>query len=153
MLDANFDGTVIYLFDTGDGTAGVVLNRPTAIPVTDVLPGLTAALAEPAVVFHGGPVQVEHGVVLGLADSEIHVLDVEAAADATCESARVFAGYAGWEAGQLKGEIDAGGWFVIDATSGDILTPDPGGLWRAVFARQPGAIRWYRNFPDDPRLN
>jgi len=152
-LDPNFDATVVYLFDTTAGAAGLILNRPTDIPVADVLPDLSNAAATPAVVFQGGPVMVEHGLVLGVSDTEISVLDTEAASEADPESLRVFAGYAGWETGQLEAEIDAGGWFTVANSPADVLTVDPGGLWRAVFARQPGPLNRYRTYPDDPRLN
>ncbi len=153
MLDPNFDATVVYLFDTTDGAAGLILNRPTDIPLSDVLPDLGEAAAAPAVVFHGGPVMVEHGLVLGATHTEITVLDTEAASGADPKSVRVFAGYAGWETGQLEAEIAAGGWFAVDNSPADVLTEDPGGLWRAVFARQPGPLNRYRTYPDDPRLN
>ena len=153
MLDPNFDATVVYLFDTTDGAAGLILNRPTDIPLSDVLPDLGEAAAAPAVVFHGGPVMVEHGLVLGATQTEITVLDTEAASGADPKSVRVFAGYAGWETGQLEAEIAAGGWFAVDNSPADVLTGDPGGLWRAVFARQSGPLNRYRTYPDDPRLN
>ena len=153
MLDPNFDATVVYVFDTTDGAAGLILNRPTDIPLSDVLPDLGEAAAAPAVVFHGGPVMVEHGLVLGATQTEITVLDTEAASGADPKSVRVFAGYAGWETGQLEAEIAAGGWFAVDNSPADVLTEDPGGLWRAVFARQSGPLNRYRTYPDDPRLN
>lgn len=153
MLDPNFDATVVYLFDTTDGTAGLVLNRPTDIPVAEVMPRLSGSAAEPAVVFHGGPIRIEQGLILGVVDSRVTVLDSEVAADAAPESLRVYAGYAGWETGQLEAEIATGGWFVLSGTAGDVLTSEPLGLWRAVFARQPGFIRRYRTYPDDPSLN
>ncbi|MCH7584158.1 MAG: YqgE/AlgH family protein [Acidobacteria bacterium] len=153
MLDPNFDATVVYVFDTTDGAAGLILNRPTDIPLSDVLPDLAEAAAAPEVVFHGGPVMVEHGLVLGATQTEITVLDTEAASGADPKSVRVFAGYAGWETGQLEAEIAAGGWFTVDNSPADVLTGDPGGLWRAVFARQSGPLNRYRTYPDDPRLN
>ena len=92
-------------------------------------------------------------MVLGVTHSEITVLDTDAASAADPESVRVFAGYAGWETGQLEAEIAAGGWFTVTNSPADVLTVDPGGLWRAVFARQPDALNRYRTYPDDPRLN
>ena len=151
MLDPNFDATVVYLYETSDGAAGVVINRPTDIPVRDVLPTLTDAAARPAVVFYGGPVGVEHALVIGVTDSAINLLDLEAAPEA--DAVRVFAGYAGWEQGQLELELAEGAWFVADGTAADLLTPEPAELWRSIFGRQSGLIRRYRNFPDDPRLN
>lgn len=153
MLDPNFEASVVYVFDSGDGAAGLVLNRPTDVVVHDVMPELTAAVAAPPVVFHGGPVAVEQGLVLGVTDGAISVLTIDEAAAAMPGSVRLFAGYAGWESQQLDGEIEAGGWFVFASIANDILTPNPLALWRAVFARQQGEIRRYRSYPDDPSLN
>jgi len=153
MFDPNFDATVVYLLDTEDGTAGLVLNRPTDIAVADVMPLLSGPVAEPAVVFQGGPVALEQGVILGAIGSTVTVIDAETAAEAGPGTIRVFAGYAGWETEQLENEISSGGWFVLAGTADDVLTPEPLGLWREVFARQPGEIHRYRHYPDNPRFN
>ena len=66
---------------------------------------------------------------------------------------RIFAGYAGWSAGQLEGEIEAGGWYVVDAEARDAFTPEPDGLWRSVLRRQRGNLALVATFPDDPTMN
>lgn len=153
MNDPSFDATVIFLFAADDGAAGVVLNRPTDIRVADVLPALCDVAADPSVVFHGGPIRIEEALVVGVTDSDIAVLEADVAAAAEMDSVRVFAGYAGWEPGQLETEIDEGAWVIAAATPDDVLTAEPAGLWRGVFARQDGGVRRYRHYPDDPRLN
>jgi putative transcriptional regulator len=66
---------------------------------------------------------------------------------------RVFAGYAGWGAGQLAGEIADGAWMVFAGHSTDVFA-DPGGdLWREVLRRQGGTVALLATYPDDPRLN
>ena len=41
LLDPNFERTVVLLLDVDDdGALGVVLNRPSPVPVQEVLPGL-----------------------------------------------------------------------------------------------------------------
>lgn len=66
---------------------------------------------------------------------------------------RVFGGYAGWSAGQLEGELAAGGWIVVGACGADVFCADPDRLWRRVLGRQPGPVRRYAGFADDPTLN
>ncbi len=66
---------------------------------------------------------------------------------------RIFAGYAGWEGGQLEGEILRGDWYVVDAEVRDAFTSDPDGLWRAVLRRQRDSLAFVANFPDDPSMN
>jgi putative transcriptional regulator len=63
---------------------------------------------------------------------------------------RMFAGYAGWSAGQLEGEIAAGAWWVVEAETGDAFTLDPGELWRRVLRRQPWPLAYVSWYPDDP---
>ena len=61
--------------------------------------------------------------------------------------------YAGWEGGQLEGEIRRGDWYVVDAEVRDTFTSDPDGLWRAVLRRQRDSLAFVANFPDDPSMN
>ena len=49
---------------------------------------------------------------------------------------RVFAGYAGWDGGQLAGEIARGDWFVVPALPDDVLAPPRYDLWGGVLRRQ-----------------
>lgn len=64
---------------------------------------------------------------------------------------RMFAGYAGWAAGQLEAEMEAGAWWVVDAEPGDAFTLDPDELWKQVLRRQKLPLKWVAWYPDDPR--
>jgi putative transcriptional regulator len=66
---------------------------------------------------------------------------------------RLFAGYAGWEAGQLEQELELGGWWILDARAADVFSADPERLWQAVLGRQPGMLAWFAYYPPDPALN
>lgn len=66
---------------------------------------------------------------------------------------RIFAGYAGWSAGQLEGEIADGSWYVVDAEPGDAFTDVPEDLWGDVLRRQGGDLALVATFPDDPAMN
>ncbi len=164
LLDPNFLRTVILLLDhSDDGAVGVVLNRPSDISVAGELAAWQPLAAEPAVMFVGGP--VEQAAILGLAltrsdetvagvrpvTGRLGVLDLNRQPDPRAvERIRLFAGYAGWAAGQLEAEIATGSWFVIDAEPTDVFTEDPRALWRTVLVRQGGV---FRTIPDDPTLN
>jgi putative transcriptional regulator len=71
----------------------------------------------------------------------------------TVEHVRIFAGYAGWGAGQLEAEVAEEAWFVVAAETGDAFTIEPDRLWHEVLGRQRGELRLYRHFPLDPRDN
>ena len=46
--------------------------------------------------------------------------------DGSIEGMRIFAGYAGWGAEQLVGEIEEGSWYVVPAEAPDVFRMDPG---------------------------
>jgi len=154
--DPNFDRTIVYLLDHGDdGALGVVLNRSTDLDVLDTVPQWSTVAHQPPVIFSGGP--VEAGVLVGLArvrdplscpgwsaiDHDIGTVDLAMDPDAIVagiEVARLFAGYAGWGAGQLDEEINGGAWFVVDAEPDDVFTDEPEHLWGLVLRRNQARV-------------
>ena len=173
LPDPNFDRTVVLLLAGGaDGALGLVLNRPSETDVAAPLPEWGPLAAEPAVLFVGGPVQ--HQAVICLArtaaagaDPEtgpgwtavlpgVGTVDLDTDPDGASprfERVRLFAGYAGWGAGQLEAEIDAGAWWVVDADPGDPFSERPDELWTAVLRRQRFPLAFVSWFPDDPAAN
>ena len=58
LRDGIFDRSVVLVLNHDDaGAVGVVLNKPTTTHLGDPLPSWEPLVAEPAVVFVGGPVQ------------------------------------------------------------------------------------------------
>jgi putative transcriptional regulator len=66
---------------------------------------------------------------------------------------RVFAGYAGWGAGQLEAELDEPSWIVVPAQPEDAFATDPDELWRTVLHRKGGRYALIATMPFDPTLN
>lgn len=173
LIDPNFLRSVVLVCrHDEDGALGLVLNRPTTVTVAEALPGWMEPLAPPNVVFLGGPVQPEMAVGLGrlLAahlgrpesgewtpiDDRLGLVNLAAAPAeevGTLSRLRVFAGYAGWSAGQLDFEVSSSDWFVVPAEEDDPFTAAPGGLWRRVLHRQRGPVALFADFPADPSLN
>jgi putative transcriptional regulator len=167
--DPNFDRTVVWVLEHGDdGALGVVLNRPSDLPVADPLPSWNLLTGALDVVFLGGPVSTSS--VIGVARvrsgtpagawapvmDEIGVLDLGIDPDDVGPALlglRCFAGYAGWGSGQLESEIDQGAWFVVDTDPNDVFTEHPADLWRTVLARQRPELARFALVPDDPRVN
>ncbi|HSP73045.1 MAG TPA: YqgE/AlgH family protein, partial [Gaiellaceae bacterium] len=85
---------------------------------------------------------------IGFMPAEADPLEV---ADAT-RRARVFAGYAGWSAGQLEEELEADGWFVASAVEDDVFN-DVADLWAVVLARKGGPYALLSKMPPEPGLN
>jgi putative transcriptional regulator len=72
LVDPNFLRVVIYLLDHDEGgSVGVVLNRPTDTAVEEVVPRWGLVVAQPQMVFRGGPVSVNGAIcVARVADGE-----------------------------------------------------------------------------------
>ncbi|MBO0832820.1 MAG: YqgE/AlgH family protein [Actinobacteria bacterium] len=173
--DPNFRRTVVLIVedDTDEGTLGVVLNRPTEIPLGQVLEAWTDLASGPQVVFRGGPVAPNSALALALAhDSDepvgwrslngspmvarLGLVDLGAPPELLVggiTSMRVFAGYAGWGAGQLRDEIDEGAWYVLPGEPADPFVAEPEQLWQQVLRRQGGTLAMVATFPDDPMWN
>lgn len=158
-----FDGTITLLLEHNEeGALGLILNRPSELLVEDAFPTWAALSADPGVVFAGGPVERNSLIALGAtpeADGELvfglHTLDLDRRADAELpvDRVRIFAGYAGWGAGQLEGEIANDAWWVVDGLVTDLFTADPLDLWASVLRRNGGELAWFAHFPEDPSLN
>lgn len=153
--DPNFERTVIIVLDHGpEGALGVVLNRPTGLPVDEILdPWREHALAAPpGVVFRGGPVSPD--AVIGLARTDVRdidesrwrivldgvgTVDLAVAPDdqpVAVNGVRMFAGYAGWSPDQLEDEMAEGAWIVVEARADDLFCADAEALWHDVLQRQ-----------------
>jgi putative transcriptional regulator len=173
--DPNFRRTVILVVEDEDeeGTLGVVLNRPTHVPVGQVLEPWEELVTGPSVVFRGGPVSPNSALALALVRgageplgwrslegsplmSRIGLVDLGTPPEllaAEITSLRVFAGYAGWGVGQLQVEIDEGAWYVLGGQPADAFFAEPERLWPAVLRRQGGDLALVATYPDDPVLN
>jgi putative transcriptional regulator len=166
LLDPNFRRTVVLITEhTDDGAAGLVLNRPSLVAVEAAVPQLEELVDEDEQVWVGGPVQPEAVLVLG------EFLDPDDAAVPLFESLgfpsldepeeivpattrrRVFAGYAGWGAGQLEDEVANEDWILEPALANDAFTDEPDELWRDVLRRKGGIYELVARMPDDPSLN
>ncbi|NGO76745.1 YqgE/AlgH family protein [Streptomyces sp. YC504] len=86
----------------------------------------------------------------------IGLVDLEAPPEllaAALGSLRIFAGYSGWGPGQLEDELADGAWYVVESEPGDVSSPVPENLWRAVLRRQRSELAMIATYPDDPSLN
>ena len=159
LLDPNFYRAVVLLVEHNDeGAAGVILNRPSTRGPGDELPEWLPLLADPEVVFVGGPVEPRAAVGLAQTDGGevlpgVGMVDLSAGPGGISSAVRVFAGYAGWGPGQLEAELAEQAWVVLTAKPDDVFSPFPERLWRQVLQRQPGPVAMLATYPDDPRLN
>ncbi|WP_226345208.1 YqgE/AlgH family protein [Agilicoccus flavus] len=164
-----FDRSVVLLLQhSEEGAHGLVLNKPLSAGVERVLPTWEGHLSDPDRLFQGGPVGLDTALGLVSVPGEaepigtkllfgsVGVVDLDAPPELVVPAVaglRVFAGYSGWSAGQLEGELRAGGWYVVDPEVGDVFTDAPDRLWRSVLRRQGGSLAWVATYPRDPTLN
>ncbi|APX91514.1 hypothetical protein BWR19_00280 [Halomonas sp. 1513] len=145
LEDANFAGSLSYLCDHDDnGTMGVIVNRPLDLTLDALFEQLDLGGDDSphcdAPVYYGGPVHKDRGFILhrGTAaawDSSIQVAEDIAlttsmdmlqalAAGRGPEQFLVCLGCAGWEAGQLEGELMENAWLTVEG-SAQILFDTP----------------------------
>ncbi len=156
MTEPTFARTVILLLahSPADGALGLVLNRPSRAPVESVLPAWAELAAAPGVVFRGGPVDPDALICLGRTSQGWRTVDAEEDPEGSgLAGVRLFSAYAGWSPGQLEGEIEAGGWYVLDAVPGDPFDTDAKTLWRRVLRRQRGPVAFASTAPEDASQN
>ena len=170
--DPNFQRTVILLLDHDEeGSLGLVLNRPSLVQVGAVLPTWDGRATGTDVLFSGGPVADENALALGLLPGPFDgpepegfrrvagpfgLVDLDLDPDdsmAALTAIRIYAGYAGWGAGQLEDEVEEGAWYVVDGGPDDVFSAQPADLWQRVLRRQPGELAFVATPSLDPTLN
>lgn len=143
MVDANFAGSVVYLFEHNErGAMGLVVNKPTQVDLATLFNKIDlkleiAPLLEQLVYF-GGPVQVERGFVLYESNPHLSysssliipggltmttskdVLEAVSVGNGPRKFLMTL-GYAGWSAGQLEEEITLNGWMNVPLTREQML--------------------------------
>ena len=175
LEDTNFTRTVILMLaHSHEGALGIVINRPSPADIVEILPQWRDLAASPTRVFRGGPVSINAAFCLaepaigaqmttleaapGIETTVAGLVSIDLDLDPSAVSSlitalRVFSGYAGWSAGQLEGELEAGGWIVTDPEPSDLLTEDPDGLWSLVLRRMGGLRAVYAKAPPSLSMN
>jgi putative transcriptional regulator len=165
LHDPNFRRTVVLMtHHDEEGAMGLVLSRPSEVPVADAVPGLADLSDAEDVVYVGGPVQPEVVVALTELDEPDETVDPIVGAvgflpgdgepdELPIARIRVFAGYSGWGPGQLEAEMEESAWIVVPAEADDVFAPDPDELWRTVLHRKGGKYALIATMPFDPSLN
>lgn len=166
LLDPNFRRTVVLITEhTDEGAAGLVINRPSPSPVSELVPELEPLVDDGEQIWMGGPVQPEAVLVLGefvdVDEAAVPLFgslgfpaldDPEEVVPATTRR-RVFAGYAGWGAGQLENELEREDWIIEPALADDAFTEYPEELWADVLRRKGGVYELVARMPEDPSVN
>jgi putative transcriptional regulator len=152
LEDPTFFQAVVLLVDYDDnGALGVVVNRPTDVPLTAALPEVKELRKRPDLIFLGGPVARDRMVLLLRAAAappqSVLVFDTVYATGSLSalrrsigrgEAVRAYAGYAGWGPGQLDAEVARGDWLIGPADGKAIFEDPPNGVWSRFVERFSG---------------
>ena len=170
--DPNFERSVVLLCrdEPTDGSFGLVLNRATSLVLDDVLdlPSENSAAAL-VPIFVGGPVEpntlhylhrradLPGATALG---QDVYwggnfeaLLGLLGSGAVVADDVRLFAGYSGWSAGQLAGEMQGQSWIRHPANAGKVFTLASDAFWREILREKGGKFKVLANYPVDPRLN
>jgi putative transcriptional regulator len=152
MQDPNFSRTVVLLCEYGpDGAFGLVLNRPTEMPASEMVrlePPIAHGNTMP--LWIGGPVDPERGWIL--LSEEPAAAEFKLVAEGLYLStsigllrdvleaqppprARVLAGYAGWGPGQLDEELAQSAWLMSEVDLDIVFDTAPDAMWETAIRR------------------
>lgn len=153
VVDPNFSRTVVLLLQHDQaGSLGLIINRRTTIPLSQLLPDASAYVNPSEHLFRGGPVSRETLTFLFRAKTppkpmdpifqdvygsrEARVLADQLKNLAQKGAYRLYAGYAGWRSGQLQAEIARGDWSVAPADATLLFEWPPHQIWQEMFDRR-----------------
>lgn len=161
LADPRFRETVVLLIEySAEGAIGLIINRPTKVPLAEVLPPVPGLRERADVVYYGGPVEghrmlmlirsgekpEESGRVFGnvYVSASMDTLERMLGSHKTEKQLRIYAGYAGWMPRQLDWELSRGDWLIVSADAGSIFDKKPFEIWRELYRRGSAIQVWNR---------
>ena len=152
-----FEKSVVFITDyDANGAVGLIINRPTDIPLTRLLPDVHEPAHNIDKLYIGGPV-VPRGLFLLMRTDRSHASQSRIIADVSfavgvealihmlnnagpTDAVRAYSGYTGWQPGQLEAEISRGDWLVVHDDTALIFEADPRRIWVELMKKWSG--RW-----------
>jgi putative transcriptional regulator len=152
LTDPNFARTVVLLCEHGpEGALGLVVNRPSEVIAAHAVQ-MEPPLAQPndLPLLIGGPVEPERGWILTASEPVVEHKSLGGSLYLTASPSLlrealesrpaprrtlVFAGYAGWDAGQLDEELADSAWLVAPLDLDLIFEIPPAASWEMAIRR------------------
>jgi putative transcriptional regulator len=152
LKDPNFYKTVVLLIRYGpDGAAGLVINQPLNVKLSEVLPDLKEFEHSHETLYLGGPVEINKMMLLVksakspqdsrqvfgdvyISSSREELQRLTKSSDIN-DKFRIYAGYAGWASGQLEFERDRGDWHVVTADPVTLFDKKSPEIWQELIQR------------------
>ncbi len=128
LKDPNFDSTVVLVcIHSVEGSYGLVLNRPSHMPLSEIFDGFQDSKLKREI-FIGGPVSQDELQVLQVTENPVEGAFAVAPKvylggkwdgighmiEADPSKTYLFLGYSGWAKGQLESEVAVGAWDVYN---------------------------------------
>lgn len=135
LQDPNFEATVVLICAySNEGAYGLVLNRTSHMPLSEIFDGLSTIPISREILI-GGPVQQHEMQIIDITTtpvpetyeiaSGIHLGgkwdDMSQMITSDPETTRIFLGYSGWGPGQLEEEISSGAWDIYNVVIKQLL--------------------------------
>jgi putative transcriptional regulator len=168
LTDRNFGRAVILLVEHNrKGSIGFILNKPLEMRVDEILPDFPPF---EQTVYLGGPVQrnqlfyihtlgekLEGSMKISddiwwLGDFEQLKTEILEGA-VTPNQVRFFAGYSGWESGQLNRELEEKSWFVAQSRLDLVFHDAKSRHWNRTLQTMGSKFAMMANYPENPSLN
>jgi putative transcriptional regulator len=162
-----FSRAVVYIVEHDEkGSIGFVLNKPISYTTSDLV---TELKGMDFPVYLGGPVEqnqlyylhthselpdalhIDDGIYWG--GDFVHLTRLIREGKVLPEEIRFFAGYSGWEAGQLQKELEENSWMVGNMERTRLLQLPWSELWEKSMSDLGGRYKIWANFPEDPIMN
>ncbi len=145
---------------------GLIVNRPTSVPLAMLVPDWEALRDRPETVYLGGPV-ASHTLYLLIRAAEpppestrivgdIYVtasgdtLRSELERDPSADRVRAYVGYAGWAPRQLDAELARGDWHLADGSPKLVFEVAASDLWPELVRQHEGVQVRRPSRPGDP---
>jgi len=159
LVDPNFSESVILLLEyDAKGALGLIVNRPTRLQLTDLLPEIEELKERVDIVYVGGPVSKNRIVLLMRSDrhpqgagrvfadtyvsSSMEILRKVVSPDGEGGTFHAYVGYAGWGPGQLDQELSRGDWFLSPGEESLVFDRDAEEIWPELIEKNSG--QWVR---------
>lgn len=163
-----FHRSVVLICEhNAEGALGLVLNRNSGNKVGEMIVADLPEELKEQPLFLGGPVQanalsfLHSGAFipnanvmtnLSVGHSLDSLVDIGESFSST-QKVKVFAGYSGWNPGQLEAEMKNGAWLVHPASLDLVFKIEPAKLWKTILDKKGWQYRLTAQGPEDLSWN
>jgi putative transcriptional regulator len=163
-----FNRSIVILTEHNqDGTVGFVLNKSSELYPDEVIEDLFNFKGE---LFIGGPVASNTLHYIHTLGNQIpgsikitgnlfwggdfqKIKDLINQGKANEQSIKFFAGYSGWEPGQLEREIAENSWIVDQMSINMVMSSKVENIWKESLENLGDVYKTWSNFPNNPAFN